>query len=541
MKHNFLRFAIGLTLTVLVLLAVASNAPAAQSVARTALLSVDRVASNPLALPASSAPITSTTFSQVSAGVYHTCALTNDGGVKCWGKNNYGQLGDGTTIERHTPVDVVGLSSGVIALATGSDQSCALTIGGGVKCWGRNDIGQSGDGTGIERHTPVDVSGLTSGVSSISAGGGYACAVTDGGGAKCWGANGGGRLGDGTTTNRLTPVDVEGLTNGVASITAGGRFTCAVTTAGAAKCWGYNDNGELGDGTTTNRYTPVDVSGLDSGVAAIAAGLSHTCALMKDGSAKCWGDNVSGDLGDGSGAEQHTPVSVSGILSGGVAIVSGYGHNCVLMNSGGLKCWGWNLMGQLGDGTTTDRPTPVEVNGLAGKATAIAAGGDHTCAVIEDGSLQCWGLDTNGQLGNGIAATRATPVVVVGLNAGITAVTSGHSHVCALADSGAVQCWGLNNYGQLGDGTTIDAHSPIEVTGLISNVSAIAAGYSHTCAVIENGGGVKCWGWNGVGQLGDGTQIDKHQPVDVIGLTGVKSLAAGNGHTCALTNVGSVK
>ncbi|MGA9350442.1 MAG: hypothetical protein WBW48_16795, partial [Anaerolineae bacterium] len=191
-------------------------------------------------------------YTAIAAGYRHTCALTA-GGVKCWGYNGYGQLGDGTWTWRNTPVDVSGLTSGVTTIAAGSYHTCALTAGGGAKCWGHNNNGQLGDGTTTNRNTPVDVSGLTSGVDAIAAGSYHTCALTAGG-VKCWGLNDYGQLGDGTTTNRNTPVDVSGLTSGVAAIAAGYYHTCALT-AGGVKCWGRNNNGQLGDGTTTDRNT----------------------------------------------------------------------------------------------------------------------------------------------------------------------------------------------------------------------------------------------------------------------------------------------
>src|SRR5207249_2744148 len=265
--------------------------------------------------------------------------LTNGGGVKCWGWNAWGQLGDGTTINRSTPVDVVGLESGITAIAISSSglHSCALTSAGGVKCWGDNGWGQLGDGTATNRSIPVDVVGLSSGVSAIAVAGYRTCALTSAGGVKCWGDNSDGELGDGTTTDHSTPVDVVGLTSGVSAIAAGTYQTCALTSAGGAKCWRANAYGQLGDGTQTDRSTPVDVVGLTSGVSAIAAGANDTCALTGAGGAKCWGANSFRQLGDGTQTDRSTPVDVSGLASGVSAIAAGTYHSCALTSAGGVK------------------------------------------------------------------------------------------------------------------------------------------------------------------------------------------------------------
>ncbi len=359
---------------------------------------------------------------RVTAGGGHTCALTTAGGVKCWGRNEYGQLGDGTRENKTTPVDVLGLGSGVaaIAIATGyhGSHTCALTTAGGVKCWGYNEDGQLGDGTRENKTTPVDVLGLGSGVAAIAAGGDYrgshTCALTTAGGVKCWGYNEYGQLGDGTREDKTTPVDVLGLGSGVAAIAAGGYHTCALSTAGGVKCWGGNWYGQLGDGTGEDKTTPVDVLGLGSGVAAIAAGDYHTCALSTAGGAKCWGWSSAGQLGDGSTEwRRTTPVDVVGLGSGVAAIAGSGAHTCALSTTGGVKCWGWNHDGQLGDGSTTNKSTPVDVVGLGSGVAAIAAGGLHTCALSTTGGVKCWGHNDHGQLGDGTTRSNNYPVNVL--------------------------------------------------------------------------------------------------------------------------------
>lgn len=354
----------------------------------------------------------------IVAGSNHTCALTPSGGVYCWGRNSFGQLGDGTTVSyRLTPVGVSGLTSGVTAISAGGGlgHTCALMSNGGVKCWGVNNNGQLGDGTTTSRSVPTDVSGMTSGMIAITTGDKHTCALTANGGVKCWGYNSKGQLGDGTTTQKLTPVDVSGLTSGVIAISAGGEHTCAVLAGGGVKCWGDNSNGQLGDDTTTQRLTPVDVSGLTSGVSIVSAGDDHTCAVTTSGGAKCWGDNYWGTIGDGTLNDRTTPVGVSGLTSGVVTIEAGETHTCAVTASGGAMCWGSNIRGELGDGTDDYRTTPVDVIGLTNGVVDISAGGSgwgYTCGVTISGDFKCWGTNTFGQLGNGTTSDSYTPVDV---------------------------------------------------------------------------------------------------------------------------------
>jgi alpha-tubulin suppressor-like RCC1 family protein len=303
-----------------------------------------------------------------------------------------------------------------------------------------------------------------------------------------------------------------------ATISAGGHNTCAVTTAGGVKCWGNNEFGQLGDGTTTNRTDPVDVSGLTSGVAAVSVGPIRACAVTTARTVKCWGDDAT------------TPVDVSGLTSGVAAISVGGAHICALTTAGGVKCWGFNSDGQLGDGTRTDRTSPADVLGLTSGVAAVSVGTDgpggshHTCALTTAGGVKCWGKNSSGQLGatteelcaEGGEHCSSIPLDVSGLTSGAAAVAAGDHHTCALTTAGGVKCWGANWDRQLGDGTTTDSTTPVDVSGLTSGVAAAAAGSYHTCAVTT-AGGVKCWGSNRFGELGDGTTTDRTTPVDVVG------------------------
>jgi alpha-tubulin suppressor-like RCC1 family protein len=451
----------------------------------------------------------------IAAGSFHACALTTSGGVKCWGDNVDGQLGDNSITQRLAPVDVFGLAAGVAAVVAGERHTCALTEGGNVKCWGRNSEGQLGDTTATARNTPTSVSGLSSsGLAMLAAGQSHTCALTLAGGVKCWGFNDVGQLGDNSVTQSLAPVDVSGLTSGVAYIAASASHTCAVTTGGGAKCWGANTSGSLGEGTTTDRHVPSDVSGLASGVVAVAMGPDHACAVTTVGGAKCWGANVDGRLGDGSNSQRLTPVDVVGLASGVAAISAGYLHSCALSVGGSVQCWGENSTGQLGDGTTLARNVPGNVTGLPG-ISQMEAGAGHTCVLTAGGAVKCWGRNQEGQLGNATFTAQLLPGNVTGLTSGITALATGDYHTCGLTSAGGVKCWGDNSFGELGDVTTTGRSLPVDVFGLAAGIADIDAAYSQTCA-LTTAGGVKCWGYNANGQLGDLSTTSRMTPVSAM-------------------------
>ena len=479
----------------------------------------------------------------VAAGNAHTCALTTGGAVACWGDNSRGQLGDGTVLDRPIPVPVSTLPGGVTAIAAGADFTCALRTGGGVQCWGANWGGQLGDGTTTSSAVPTEVSGLSSGATRIAAGGGHACAITTGGSLSCWGSAGSGGLGDGNGGYSAVPVAVIGLAADVTSVGVGFEHTCAVTTGGAVRCWGYNQFGQVGDGTSTTRLTPTPVSGLAAGVSAVAGGSLQTCALMVSGEVRCWGGDGGSQLGLGSVfvVSRRTPWPISGFGSGLARVAAGEWHTCGLTTTGGVKCWGSNFYGQLGDGARSwlVRPVPLDVSGLADGATAIAVGKTHTCA-LAGGAVKCWGQNTSGQLGDGTVIDRPIPTQVSGLTGDVVAIAAGDSHTCALTSGGGVICWGANWYGQLGDGTTTNRLTPTDVGGMSSGIAGISVFGPHTC-VTTTAGAVKCWGYNRYGQLGDGTTTDRWSPAAVERLSsGVLSVETGSNFSCALIEGGTV-
>ena len=474
----------------------------------------------------------------VAAGWGFTCALTTTGGVKCWGSNSDAALGDGTYIDHYTPAAVSGLAAGVLAIAAGATHACAVLATNHVKCWGDNTYGQIGDDSTTDATTPEDVLWVST-ATAVTAGIRHTCALMAND-VRCWGDNAFGELGDFSTTSSKTAVSVFGISSSTAAIASGSYHTCAFGTYGDVECWGLNNAGQLGDGTTTNRTTPTSTAPT---VRATSLGSANagttTCVVTRDGTVNCWGDNVQDQLLDPTPMSRATPVAVSGMTNATSLISSRSGYTCVALSSGGVRCWGDNASGQLGDGTSTTSGTPRAVSGVGGTVLSLSAGGDFACAVTFAGGTACWGGRVVPRAGNE-SLIRNVPFNVPTFASGIAAVAAGADHVCVLTNLGGVNCWGSNFYGQLGDGSGNSYTSFVNVVGLTSGVTAIAAGARHTCAVVS--GGVRCWGMNWYGQVGNSTTTDQPTPVPVYGLdSGVASVAAGERHTCALMTSGAVK
>ena len=347
--------------------------------------------------------------------------------------------------------------------------SCAVLSDGTVQCWGR------GSSTTTTSLVPVAIAGITNAVAVAeswgnNSSGESSCAVLSGGTVQCWGDNSSGELGNGSTTDSSVPVTVSGITNAMA--VARGNDTCAVLSDGTVQCWGDNSHGDLGNGTTTNSLVPMTVSGITSAIAVSVGGNNFVCAVLSDGSVQRWGFDPFGfGSGPGGPGSNSVPVTITGITSA-TAVAAGQGHACALLSSGTIQCWGFNAEGELGNGTTKDPSVPITVSGIT-DARAIAAGDSHTCALLRGGSVQCWGDNAYGQLGNGSTNTcldggsrpcSLTPIAVSGITNAI-AIAAGEEHTCALLSGGSVQCWGSYYSAPFNGSVSFFSLMPVTVNG----------------------------------------------------------------------------
>ncbi len=526
----------------------------------------------------------------IAGGISHTCALRSDGTVYCWGQGSSSQLGNGTTtVTQTSPVQVVGVGgagvlSGITAIGAGDTHTCAVGAAGAVYCWGAGTSGKLGDNTTTSRNTPVQVvgvgaSGTLSGIAYVTAGSSHTCAMATGGtAAYCWGLGTGAQLGNNALVSSNSPVQVAGIggsgtLSGLVSIGSGDNHTCAVITDGSVTCWGTATNGRVGGNTGINASAPTAVVGVGrvgtlsgiratAGVAAISDGGLHTCAMRTSGAVVCWGNNASGQATNGVANASASPVLVTGLGDATGMIAAGDFHNCVLRPGGAVACWGFGVNGALGNNARGDVTSgSVTVLGVGGSGTLtgitnLAAGNTHTCGVGAGGAVYCWGVQTNGRLGDNVvtATVVLVPVQVLGVGgagtlSGVTQLALGTTHSCALA-SGSVYCWGAGANGKLGNNLNADSGTPVQVVGVggvgtLSGVTAIGAGDLHMCAVLTDAS-VVCWGEGANGKLGNNAAANSATPVQVVGVGGagtlgsIQAVAGGTQYSCALTTGGAV-
>jgi alpha-tubulin suppressor-like RCC1 family protein/endonuclease I len=461
-----------------------------------------------------------TSIRAISAGQWHGLALESNGEVWSWGDNADGQLGTGSTpATNYLPAKIADFT-GVIAIAAGYEHSVAVKSDGTVWTWGSDTFGGvQGEPEWSHSVTPIEVAGVND-VVAVACGWFHTLALKGDGTVWSWGS-------------AATPGQVSGL-SGVISIACAKNHFLALKSDGTVWSWGENSDGQVGDGTTIDRNSPVQLSGLDH-IVAIKAGDIHSIALKSDGTVWVWGRNETND----KAFDSVTPVQMNGV-NGVASIATGDFFSIALKNDGTLWTWGNGSNGALGDGEQSDVSNLVEVP-LLNDIKAISAGHYQSLAVAKsDGSVWAWGGNDRGELGNGTINNSAVPVKVSGLT-GVKSVAGGRLYSVALKDNGTVWAWGWNSNGQLGNGTFSNSATtgPVQV-GNLTGISAISTLGDHTLALKLPEGTVWSWGQNDQGQLGDGSTTDRSLPVLVTGLSDVKAVAAGWGHSLAVKNNGTV-
>ena len=557
----------------------------------------------------------------IAAGRSHTCALLADKRVSCWGENKVGQLGNGGNDPSATPIPVSNINS-AISIRSGNDFSCAQLLDATLSCWGSNKFDQLGVGADTTSTVPKVVSGIKrnkivttgynhvcadsqstdivdrkvkcwgknasgqSGIGSLrnsvvlpetvrdfqtqqlgittdtavalSGGGGHTCAILSEGSVNCWGSGESGQIGNSTSgpKNRAkVPVLTSGITTAKA-ISAGDEHTCALLADSSVQCWGNNIISQLGIGSLIDSAVPLTIRDLSA--RAISAGKSHTCAIRTDNSVACWGYNGFGQLGNGQFANSSIPQDVPSIAVQDVFM--GENHTCALIVGGGMKCWGSNVYTQLANPVKDSSVDPVDTSTTGTSSVVkVGAGGDHTCAILVDKNVQCWGRNRDGQLGIGNKGdSQPLPVSVTGIG-NADDISGGGDHTCAISlilksgpdglatSTKQVSCWGKNSLGQLGNGSTQDVLTPLPTSILSTKPDVtpekISSGDKHVCALLSDKT-IACWGLNKSGQLGDTTVNDAAVPRLVGGslpLTDVADIAAGGGHSCAIVALGKLK
>ncbi|MCM8769220.1 MAG: hypothetical protein NC911_06040, partial [Candidatus Omnitrophica bacterium] len=478
-----------------------------------------------------------TNWSKISAGWYHSAAIKSNGLMYTWGANDYGQLGNGTVLPASSPTQVNSDTSWQTVEA-GWAHTLAIKKDGSLWAWGNNTYGQLGVSDEVNSETmnkfPNRV-GLQNDWVSIAAGGQHSLGLRyDGanGTLWAWGSNAYGQLGDGTQSNKSTPVQV-GTATDWRSMKGGGSYAAGLKTDGSLWVWGENQAGQLGDGSTASKNEPVPLPG-DRKWSQMSLGNSHTLAISSDGKLWAWGENTSGQLGDGSTINRQEPVLINSQTW--QTISAGRKHSAAIRSDGTLWTWGDNTYGQLGDGTTLNSSVPIKIGNAVNWKT-VSCGGKHTVALKTDGSLWTWGDNSSGQLGDGTYLDRLVPVRV-GFDTDWVAVSAGANYSLALKANGSLWAWGSNWYGQLGDGTTVDRPYPVPVS-LTGDWIAISAGESHSAA-LKKDGTIWTWGHNAYGKLGDGSTTDRLTPVKVGEATNWVSVSTAETATLAVKTDGSL-
>ena len=534
-----------------------------------------------------------TTWKQIVCGYGNTCAIRNDGTLWAWGSNANGELGDGTTIDKSSPIQIGSLTGwqqaqygmsflraiGQVIVPTdiphgGTGQGSAIAAFNALAPVQTGNIGKylTTDGAnaswGVISTIPsqtnnagkyLSTNGTTTLWSTVATGGGGGTPPTAGtpnrilstldGFTKkwipytvpityytmwTWGYNLRGQLGDGTITNRFSPIQLLSGSVNWTTISNGYHFSTSVKADGTLWTWGYNDSGQLGQGNITPKSSPVQVGALTNW-ASTTAGIDFMAAIKTDGTLWTWGSNTSGKLGDGTTIRKSSPIQV-GALTNWNSVCLGTNFITTIKNDGTLWTWGNNSNGQLGDGTVTSTSSPSQIGTLT-NWTQASNGDRNAAAVKSDGTLWTWGFNGSGQLGLGDIASRSSPTQVGALT-NWKQIACGYTHNVAVKTDGTLWGWGWNSLGQLGLGDRTNRSSPVQI-GSMTNWASVSCGYQHTTA-IKTDGTLWSWGSNTYGQIGDSTSVAKSSPVQIGSMTNWSILSDGFYHTIALQKTDSV-
>ncbi len=444
------------------------------------------------------------TFCKISLSNGQTLALDKNGRAWAWGFNANALLGDNSVTARNTPVSVAGAIKTFCQIAAGSQHSLAIDKYGNTWAWGPNSAGQLGANLPLSVRTPKSiVLGANKTFCHISTGTGFSIGLANTGRLWAWGDNTSGKLGDNSVTARYTPISVLGTVRTFCKIESGPNFSIAIDKNGRVWSWGINTQGRLGDNTTTSRLTPVSILGAVKTFCQIGVGNSHTVAIDKNGRAWGWGAGALGAIGDNTQNQRNTPVSVLGAVKTFCQVVAGIQFTLAIRNTGRLWAWGDNGDAQLGRDISelTEALTPISVGYVAQTFCKIAAGDYHSLGIDLRGRAWCWGFNGFGQLGsNAFDPQQGDLVSVQGAVKTFCHISAGSNHSVAIDKNGRVWSWGYNLYGELGDNSVTQRNTPVSIAGANKTFCKIYARQSHTLAIDRYG---KVWGWgqNHLGQL----------------------------------------